>query len=159
VSNGSCSVLFDIPYNAGGPGLISSQPGQSCVGWDWRPNGRDIAFFDALIDPANSASVVCGGAAVPLLFVGNSSGDQPYNGCTIAAGQALDVAVSSHGCSSATSPVSLPADSVQSVRNRYTSCSEAAVFSCTYTNSNGHAPPPPTSSAQAAIWTFFRGTL
>jgi len=30
VSNGSGSVLLDIPYNAGGPGLISSQPGQRC---------------------------------------------------------------------------------------------------------------------------------
>ncbi len=133
-----------------------SYPGQGCTALMFPGSSPPAAGADV---SASNPAAGCGGAAVPLLFVGNSSGDQPYNGCTIAAGQALDVAVSSHGCSSATSPVSLPADSVQSVCNRYTSCSQAAVFSCTYTNSNGHAPPPPTSSVQAAIWTFFRGTL
>jgi poly(3-hydroxybutyrate) depolymerase len=53
-----CGTILDIPVNAGGPALTSARPGMSCVGWDWRPNGRDIAFFDALLDPANPGSVV-----------------------------------------------------------------------------------------------------
>src|SRR5437588_5335152 len=44
LSNGRCSVVQDLPINAGGPAYTSAQPGQSCVGWDWRPDGRDIAF-------------------------------------------------------------------------------------------------------------------
>lgn len=53
-----CGSILDIPVNSGGPAFTSARPGMSCVGWDWRPNGRDIALFDALLDPANPGSVV-----------------------------------------------------------------------------------------------------